>query len=191
MRDQPVGLTGVPQAHVERRLAGGATIRRTDRHQGASGAVRLRRRQRSFQRQRPYSGRRWCVNPRSCLGRIRAIRRRWTWDTRRCGPPAACLRDQSVRREGGTRAASASQQSPNHVRIRLAVAAESRYNLGMTQYEAVVTTGIYCRPGCPAKALPGNVRRYECAVAAEAAGYRACLRLSVVYRVGAAGVGCS
>jgi AraC family transcriptional regulator of adaptative response / DNA-3-methyladenine glycosylase II len=40
----------------------------------------------------------------------------------------------------------------------------------------VVTTGIYCRPGCGANPLPGNVRGFEVAAAAEAAGYRACLR---------------
>lgn len=42
---------------------------------------------------------------------------------------------------------------------------------------AVRTTGIYCRPGCPAR-LPAraNVGFYTGAAAAEAAGYRACLR---------------
>ena len=43
-------------------------------------------------------------------------------------------------------------------------------------YSAVVTTGIYCRPGCNAHPLPSNVRPYESAAAAEAAGFRACLR---------------
>ncbi|WP_433324565.1 helix-turn-helix domain-containing protein [Spirillospora sp. CA-294931] len=46
----------------------------------------------------------------------------------------------------------------------------------MTRYSAVRTTGIYCRPGCGARPLPGNVRTFELAAAAEAAGYRACLR---------------
>jgi AraC family transcriptional regulator of adaptative response / DNA-3-methyladenine glycosylase II len=44
-------------------------------------------------------------------------------------------------------------------------------------FVAVRTTGIYCRPICPAptpKAV--NVRFYACAAAAAAAGYRACLR---------------
>lgn len=42
---------------------------------------------------------------------------------------------------------------------------------------AVVTTGIYCRPGCPARTpARGNVRFYSCAAAAESAGFRACLR---------------
>lgn len=47
----------------------------------------------------------------------------------------------------------------------------------MTTYSAVVTTGIYCRPGCPARQpLAENVRTYEFAASAEAAGFRACLR---------------
>ncbi|MBT2232009.1 AlkA N-terminal domain-containing protein [Nonomuraea sp. NEAU-A123] len=46
----------------------------------------------------------------------------------------------------------------------------------MTTYSAVVTTGIYCRPGCGAKPLAKNNRTFELAAAAEAAGFRACLR---------------
>ncbi|HEX2849110.1 MAG TPA: AlkA N-terminal domain-containing protein [Acidimicrobiales bacterium] len=46
----------------------------------------------------------------------------------------------------------------------------------MPQFSAVVTTGIYCRPGCPARPNPSNVRRFDLAAAAEASGYRACLR---------------
>ena len=46
----------------------------------------------------------------------------------------------------------------------------------MEQVSAVVTTGIYCRPGCGAQPLAQHVRRYPVAAAAEAAGYRACLR---------------
>jgi AraC family transcriptional regulator of adaptative response / DNA-3-methyladenine glycosylase II len=44
-------------------------------------------------------------------------------------------------------------------------------------FVAVRTTRIYCRPGCPAP-IPRleNVRFYACAAAAEADGYRACLR---------------
>lgn len=38
------------------------------------------------------------------------------------------------------------------------------------------TTGIYCRPGCSAKPRAENVRTFEQPAAAEAAGYRACLR---------------
>ena len=39
-----------------------------------------------------------------------------------------------------------------------------------------MTTGIYCRPGCSARPNPSNVRHFDLAAAAEAAGYRACLR---------------
>jgi AraC family transcriptional regulator, regulatory protein of adaptative response / DNA-3-methyladenine glycosylase II len=46
----------------------------------------------------------------------------------------------------------------------------------MTGFAAVVTTGIYCRPGCGASPSPRNVRHYLLPAAAEAAGYRACLR---------------
>lgn len=41
---------------------------------------------------------------------------------------------------------------------------------------AVATTGIYCRPGCGARPHPGNVLRFSSPAAAEAAGYRSCLR---------------
>ena len=42
---------------------------------------------------------------------------------------------------------------------------------------AVRTTGIYCRPSCPSRrAKPGNVTFYDTAEAAEAAGFRPCLR---------------
>jgi AraC family transcriptional regulator, regulatory protein of adaptative response / methylated-DNA-[protein]-cysteine methyltransferase len=44
-------------------------------------------------------------------------------------------------------------------------------------YTAVRTTGIYCRPICPARpAATRNVSFFASAAAAEAAGYRACLR---------------
>lgn len=46
----------------------------------------------------------------------------------------------------------------------------------MTTYSAVRTTGIYCRPGCGARPLAENVSTFEQPAAAEAAGYRACLR---------------
>ena len=44
-------------------------------------------------------------------------------------------------------------------------------------YTAVKTTGIYCRPSCPAR-TPGlqNVRFFPTAAAAQAAGFRACKR---------------
>jgi AraC family transcriptional regulator of adaptative response / DNA-3-methyladenine glycosylase II len=42
---------------------------------------------------------------------------------------------------------------------------------------AVASTGIYCRPVCPARSpKPENVRYYPTAAAAEAAGFRPCLR---------------
>src|ERR1700677_3013713 len=50
------------------------------------------------------------------------------------------------------------------------------YIWSMPTYSAVVTTGIYCRPGCGAKPLAENVRTFELAAAAEAEGLRACLR---------------
>ncbi|HEV8267457.1 MAG TPA: AlkA N-terminal domain-containing protein, partial [Thermoanaerobaculia bacterium] len=44
-------------------------------------------------------------------------------------------------------------------------------------YVGVKTTGIYCRPGCPARLpRPSNVHFFPCAAAAEDAGFRACLR---------------
>ncbi len=46
----------------------------------------------------------------------------------------------------------------------------------MTTFSAVRTTGIYCRPGCGARPRAENVITFEIAAAAEAAGYRACLR---------------
>jgi AraC family transcriptional regulator of adaptative response / DNA-3-methyladenine glycosylase II len=46
----------------------------------------------------------------------------------------------------------------------------------VTTYAAVVTTGIYCRPGCSATPRAENVRTFELAASAEAAGFRACLR---------------
>ncbi|TCV91318.1 DNA-3-methyladenine glycosylase II [Luteibacter rhizovicinus] len=44
-------------------------------------------------------------------------------------------------------------------------------------FTAVTSTGIYCRPVCPAPSpKPSNVRYYANAAAAEAAGFRPCLR---------------
>jgi len=43
-------------------------------------------------------------------------------------------------------------------------------------FSAVVTTGIYCRPGCGARPKPSNVVRFPLAATAEAAGFRACLQ---------------
>jgi AraC family transcriptional regulator, regulatory protein of adaptative response / DNA-3-methyladenine glycosylase II len=46
----------------------------------------------------------------------------------------------------------------------------------MGAFSAVVTTGIYCRPGCGARPRAENVTKFPLAAAAEAAGYRACLQ---------------
>jgi AraC family transcriptional regulator of adaptative response / DNA-3-methyladenine glycosylase II len=43
-------------------------------------------------------------------------------------------------------------------------------------YAAVRTTGIFCRPGCPAGARAENVRFFATAAAAAESGYRPCLR---------------
>jgi len=44
-------------------------------------------------------------------------------------------------------------------------------------FVAVTTTGVYCRPVCPARTpLARNVRFYRSAAAAERAGFRPCLR---------------
>ena len=44
-------------------------------------------------------------------------------------------------------------------------------------YLGVATTGVYCRPSCPARTpRPENCRYYSSAAAAVAAGYRACRR---------------
>jgi AraC family transcriptional regulator, regulatory protein of adaptative response / DNA-3-methyladenine glycosylase II len=46
----------------------------------------------------------------------------------------------------------------------------------MDDFTGVITTGIYCRPGCAGAPLERNTRPYTSAAAAEAAGFRACLR---------------
>ena len=51
-----------------------------------------------------------------------------------------------------------------------------RIHVVVEPFAAVVTTGIYCQPECGARPLPAHVRRFPLAAAAEAAGYRACLR---------------
>jgi AraC family transcriptional regulator of adaptative response / DNA-3-methyladenine glycosylase II len=44
-------------------------------------------------------------------------------------------------------------------------------------FTAVTTTGIFCRPSCPAQTpKPSNVRFYRSVAAAQAAGFRACKR---------------
>jgi AraC family transcriptional regulator, regulatory protein of adaptative response / DNA-3-methyladenine glycosylase II len=46
----------------------------------------------------------------------------------------------------------------------------------VNEFTGVVTTGIYCRPGCSGAPLERNTRPYTSAAAAEAAGFRPCLR---------------
>jgi len=43
-------------------------------------------------------------------------------------------------------------------------------------YSAVLTTGIFCRPGCPGKPRAENVRFFTTAAAAAESGFRPCLR---------------
>jgi AraC family transcriptional regulator of adaptative response / DNA-3-methyladenine glycosylase II len=63
------------------------------------------------------------------------------------------------------------------VRIRPVVPFGSRYIcVVMEAFTAVVTTGIYCQPACSAQPRAENTRTFTLAAAAEAAGYRACLR---------------
>jgi AraC family transcriptional regulator of adaptative response / DNA-3-methyladenine glycosylase II len=50
------------------------------------------------------------------------------------------------------------------------------YTSAVQAVSAVKTTGIYCRPGCSARPNAENVSPFALAAAAEAAGYRACLR---------------
>ena len=52
------------------------------------------------------------------------------------------------------------------------------------QVSAVRTTGIYCRAECSAQPLPHNVTHYSNPVAAEANGYRPCLRCHPERRAG-------
>ena len=46
----------------------------------------------------------------------------------------------------------------------------------MDRFSGVITTGIYCRPGCGAQPLSHNVTSFPLAASAEAAGFRACMR---------------
>ena len=59
--------------------------------------------------------------------------------------------------------------------VRRVLPRESIIN-SVSGFSGVVTTGIYCRPGCAARPHERNVRSFPTAAAAEAAGYRACLR---------------
>ena len=62
------------------------------------------------------------------------------------------------------------------VRIRPDSAPHARYISSVETFTAVVTTGIYCQPGCSARPRAENTQKFAFAAAAEAAGYRACLR---------------
>jgi AraC family transcriptional regulator of adaptative response / DNA-3-methyladenine glycosylase II len=63
------------------------------------------------------------------------------------------------------------------VRIRPVVPFGSRHICVVVEaFTAVVTTGIYCQPACSAQPRAENTRTFTLAAAAEAAGYRACLR---------------
>jgi AraC family transcriptional regulator, regulatory protein of adaptative response / DNA-3-methyladenine glycosylase II len=53
---------------------------------------------------------------------------------------------------------------------------ETGISRSVKPFAGVVTTGIYCRPGCGARPNQENVVRFGLAAAAEAAGFRACLR---------------
>lgn len=62
-------------------------------------------------------------------------------------------------------------------RWQIALAKDRRYDGAFVT--GVHSTGIYCRPSCPARApLRKNVRFYGCAADAQAAGLRACKRCS-------------
>jgi AraC family transcriptional regulator, regulatory protein of adaptative response / DNA-3-methyladenine glycosylase II len=62
------------------------------------------------------------------------------------------------------------------VRIRPVAREGRRYICRVNAFTAVVTTGIYCQPACSARPRAENTRSFPLAAAAEAAGYRACLR---------------
>lgn len=62
------------------------------------------------------------------------------------------------------------------VRIRPVTFLRSGDTGAVQGFQAVVTTGIYCRSDCTARPHAANVRPVSSPAAAEAAGYRACLR---------------
>lgn len=65
---------------------------------------------------------------------------------------------------------------PDHATCYRAVESRDRRFDGVF-YTAVATTGIYCRPSCPARTPAlANVAFYPSAAAAQAAGFRACKR---------------
>jgi AraC family transcriptional regulator, regulatory protein of adaptative response / DNA-3-methyladenine glycosylase II len=72
---------------------------------------------------------------------------------------------------------AAGRTDPDKVTARPDPSTRIVYNGGMTSFTAVVTTGIYCRAtGCPGMPLKRNMVPYASGAAAEAAGFRPCLR---------------
>jgi AraC family transcriptional regulator of adaptative response / DNA-3-methyladenine glycosylase II len=64
----------------------------------------------------------------------------------------------------------------DHEKCYLAICARDRRFDGVF-FTGVTTTGVYCRPVCPAKTpKPQNCRFFSTAAAAESAGFRPCLR---------------
>lgn len=53
-----------------------------------------------------------------------------------------------------------------------------------TRISAVRTTGIFCRPGCPARPLPKNVEHFDTVGEALVAGYRPCKRCHPLHEDG-------
>ena len=77
-----------------------------------------------------------------------------------------------------SRAAGAGGEPPTSAedpRYRALAARDARFDGQF--FSAITSTGIYCRPICPARTpKPENVRFYRTAAAAQAAGFRACKR---------------
>jgi AraC family transcriptional regulator, regulatory protein of adaptative response / DNA-3-methyladenine glycosylase II len=67
-------------------------------------------------------------------------------------------------------------QAVAYIRMCLACASTGRHYRIVGSFNAVVTTGIYCLPSCAGRPNRSNVRTFPLAAAAEAAGFRACLR---------------
>ena len=85
---------------------------------------------------------------------------------------AATLKQPGSRRDRGARDAPAGEPDPRwEAFAKRDKAADGQF------VAAVITTGIYCRPGCPAR-LPRreNVRFFASGAEAERAGFRPCKR---------------
>jgi AraC family transcriptional regulator of adaptative response / DNA-3-methyladenine glycosylase II len=75
----------------------------------------------------------------------------------------------------GAVAGSEPPTAPDDPRYRAVAARDARFDGQF--FSAITTTGIYCRPVCPARTpKPENVRFFSTAAAAQAAGFRACKR---------------